>query len=133
MVTKILFKNKRAIGVQLSREGVVSEVFADAEIILSAGSIQSPQILQLSGIGPGKLLKNFEIDVVSNSNGVGKNLQDHYQMRTIVRMRSKKSLNNQIRNPFSLIKMGLDWAINGKGHSLWEQVSWRGNANKVCP
>ena len=44
-----------------------------------------------------------------------KNLQDHYQMRTIVRMRSKKSLNNQIRNPFSLIKMGLDWAINGKG------------------
>ena len=112
---KILFKNKRAIGVQLSREGVVSEVFADAEIILSAGSIQSPQILQLSGIGPGKLLKNFEIDVVSNSNGVGKNLQDHYQMRTIVRMRSKKSLNNQIRNPFSLIKMGLDWAINGKG------------------
>ena len=43
------------------------------------------------------------------------NLQDHYQMRTIVRMRSKKSLNNQIRNPFSLIKMGLDWAINGKG------------------
>jgi len=115
MVTKILFKNKRAIGVQLSREGVVSEVFASAEIILSAGSIQSPQILQLSGIGPGKLLKNFEIDVVSNSNGVGKNLQDHYQMRTIVRMRSKKSLNNQIRNPFSLIKMGLDWAINGKG------------------
>ena len=61
MVTKILFKNKRAIGVQLSREGVVSEVFADAEIILSAGSIQSPQILQLSGIGPGNCSKTSKL------------------------------------------------------------------------
>ena len=98
MVTKILFKNKRAIGIQFSRGGNVSEVFADAEIILSAGSIQSPQILQLSGIGPGNVLKKYEIDVVSNNNGVGKNLQDHYQMRTIVKMRSKISLNNQICN-----------------------------------
>ena len=57
MVTKILFKNKRAIGVQLLREGVVSEVFAEAEIILSAGSIQSPQILQLQAVASGRKKK----------------------------------------------------------------------------
>ena len=69
--------------------------------------------LQLSGIGPGKLLKTLGIPVIVDRPGVGGNLQDHYQMRTIVRMKARVSLNNQVRDPFSLAKMGLDWAIRG--------------------
>jgi choline dehydrogenase len=60
-------------------------------------------------------LKEHGIDVVVNRPGVGQNLQDHYQMRTVVQMRSRDSLNNQIRNPISLLKMGLDWAFRGRG------------------
>ena len=115
LVGRVLFKNKKAVGVEIIRGGQKKAIHADTEVILSAGSIQSPQILQLSGIGPGKLLKRYGIDVLVDRPGVGQNLQDHYQMRTIVRMRSRASLNNQIRNPFSLLKMGLDWAFLGRG------------------
>lgn len=115
LVSRVLFKNKKAIGVEVIRNGQKTAIHADTEVILSAGAIQSPQILQLSGIGPGKLLKKHGVDVLVDSPGVGQNLQDHYQMRTIVRMRSRASLNNQIRNPFSLLKMGLDWAFLGRG------------------
>ena len=115
LVTRVLFKNKKAVGVEIDQEGQKQVLHAETEVILSAGAIQSPQILQLSGIGPKKLLKNHGIDVVVDKPGVGQNLQDHYQMRTIVQMRSRDSLNNQIRNPFSLLRMGLDWAFRGRG------------------
>ena len=115
LVTRIIFENKKAVGVEIISGGHRQIIHADAEVILSAGAIQSPQILQLSGIGPAKLLKKYGVKVISDRPGVGQNLQDHYQMRTIVKMRSKTSLNNQIRNPISLIRMGLDWAFRGRG------------------
>ena len=115
VVTRIIFENKKAVGVEITSGGHRQIIHADAEVILSAGAIQSPQILQLSGIGPAKLLKKYGVEVIADRPGVGQNLQDHYQMRTIVRMRSKTSLNNQIRNPISLIRMGLDWAFRGRG------------------
>lgn len=115
LVARILFENKHATGAEIIQDGQRRKVYADAEVVLSAGSIQSPQILQLSGIGPGRLLQKHGIDVLVDNVGVGQNLQDHYQMRTIVRMRSGASLNKQIRNPLSLVKMGLDWALRGRG------------------
>ena len=115
LVEKVIINDGRAEGVRLLRNGETTDVMASREVILCAGAIQSPQILQLSGIGPGKLLKNLDIPVIIDRPGVGGNLQDHYQMRTIVRMKTTKSLNNQVRNPISLAKMGLDWVIRGRG------------------
>jgi choline dehydrogenase len=61
------------------------------------------------------LLSGLGIPVIVDRPGVGGNLQDHYQMRTIVRMRDRLSLNNRVRNPMSLMKMGLDWMVRGRG------------------
>ena len=115
LVERIVISNRQAKGIKVNQNGDTMDIMAHKEVILSAGAIQSPQLLQLSGIGPGKLLKKLGIPVIADRPAVGGNLQDHYQMRTIVRMKKKRSLNNQIRNPFSLMKMGLDWAIRGRG------------------
>jgi choline dehydrogenase-like flavoprotein len=78
-VAKILFKGTRATGVQYlgSSGGNSSTVFASKEVILAAGAIHTPQILQLSGVGPKKVLKSLGIPVVVNLPGVGTNFQDH--------------------------------------------------------
>ena len=115
LVEKITFTKNQADGVQIMVDGGRREIKASQEVILSAGAIQSPQLLQLSGIGPGALLSGLGIPVIVDRPGVGGNLQDHYQMRTIVRMRDRLSLNNRVRNPMSLMKMGLDWMVRGRG------------------
>jgi choline dehydrogenase len=115
VVEKITFTKNQADGVQIMVDGGRREIKASQEVILSAGAIQSPQVLQLSGIGPGALLSGLGIPVIVDRPGVGGNLQDHYQMRTIVRMRDRLSLNNRVRNPMSLMKMGLDWMVRGWG------------------
>jgi choline dehydrogenase len=88
---------------------------ADREVILSAGALQSPQILQLSGVGPADLLRGLGIPVIADVREVGRNLQDHYQARLIVRLKERISLNDQVRNPASLAKMGLQWMFAGRG------------------
>ena len=79
LVEKVLFKGKKAIGVRYSATagGNSSEVFASKEVIVAAGALHTPQVLQLSGIGPEKTLKALGIPVVVNLPGVGSNLQDH--------------------------------------------------------
>ena len=84
-------------------------------MILAAGAIQSPQLLQLSGIGPPDLLRALGIPVVADSPGVGENLQDHYQARTIVRLRKRVSLNDAVRNPLKLAGMGFEWLVAAIG------------------
>ena len=114
-VEKIVIKNGRAVGVQWLSNGQRRTASAATEVVLSAGSIQSPQILQLSGIGPASLLQQHGIEVVCDSPEVGENLQDHYQMRMVVKLKRKLSLNDDVRNPLRLAKMGLDWMLAGKG------------------
>jgi choline dehydrogenase len=114
-VTRVLLEGTRAAGVEWVRNGNVESAAADVEVVLSAGAIQSPQILQLSGIGPSKVLKDAGIPVVVDAAGVGANLQDHYQARTIVRLRKPHSLNNDVRNPLKLASMGLEWMLFNKG------------------
>ncbi len=114
-VKKVIIKNGRAKGVQWVSNGKTHSAGVSSEVVLSAGSLQSPQILQLSGIGPSSLLKRYGIDVVFDSPEVGENLQDHYQMRMVVKLKEKLSLNDDIRNPFKLAKMGLDWMFSGTG------------------
>jgi choline dehydrogenase len=90
-------------------------VRADSEVLLAAGALQSPQVLQLSGIGPSELLRNQGIAVQVDAPEVGENLQDHYQARVIVKLRHRMSLNDQVRNPFSLAKMGAQWLLQQRG------------------
>ena len=105
----------RAVGVQWHENGCVHREHASREVILSAGAIQSPQLLQLSGIGSAAHLASLGIEPLVDRPDVGGNLQDHYQMRTIVRMKRPRSLNNDVRNPIRLAQMGLDWMLRGRG------------------
>jgi choline dehydrogenase len=114
LVEKILFSDKQASGMIARRNGVRETYEAD-KIILSAGALQSPQILQLSGIGPTALLRKHGIPVVHKASQVGQNLQDHYQMRTIVQMRNGLSLNKDSRNPLKMALHGLKWLKDGSG------------------
>lgn len=114
-VTKIIIERGRAVGVEWVSDSKRQTARATNEVVLSAGSIQSPQILQLSGVGPASLLTRNNIDVIHDSPEVGQNLQDHYQMRMVVKLKNKISLNDDVRNPLKLAKMGLDWMLAGKG------------------
>ena len=114
-VLKVTIEQGRAVGVQVLRQGQISSIACDGEIILCAGALQSPQILQLSGIGSPELLRAHGIGVVHDAPDVGEHLQDHYQARVIVRLKKPISLNNQVRNPIELARMGLQWALQGRG------------------
>jgi choline dehydrogenase len=114
-VSKVTFQGCVASGVEWIRNAQAFSATADREVILSAGALQSPQILQLSGVGPANLLRGFGIPVVADSPEVGRNLQDHYQARLIVRLKQRISLNDQVRSPVELARMGLQWMFAGSG------------------
>ena len=115
LVRKVIIENAKVIGVEYQNKGTMLKAICENEVILSAGAVASPKILQLSGIGPGALLKKFNIPVIRDCPEVGGNLQDHYQMRTIVKLNEKQSLNNAVRNPFKVLNMGLNWIFRGRG------------------
>ena len=113
--TRVVIEHGRAIGVEWLGADGLKMAKADSAVVLSAGAIQTPQILQLSGVGPASLLEKHGIAVLVDAPEVGENLQDHYQVRMVVRMKDKKSLNNYVRNPTHLAAMGLDWLLFGRG------------------
>src|ERR1700720_43625 len=84
---RVLFEGRRAIGLEYAQEGIVHHARARGEVILAGGSINSPQLLQLSGVGPGELLRSCGIPVVHDLPGVGENLQDHVNSRVVYRAR----------------------------------------------
>jgi len=83
-VVKLNFKSTRCVGVKLVTEGATKDLAADKEVILAAGSINSPKLLMLSGVGDSKALRSLGIDVVENLPGVGENLQDHVLVSGVV-------------------------------------------------
>ena len=98
--TSIVLKGKRAVGVRYrkgGRNGTPVEVRAAREVILSGGTVNSPQLLQLSGIGPGPLLKSLGIEVKHELAGVGENLRDHYAPRFVARVKNAMSINERSR------------------------------------
>lgn len=113
--TRVLIEGRRAVGIEWSVNGERQTARAERDVVLSCGAIQSPQLLQLSGIGPAALLREHGIDVVADVPGVGENLQDHYQARTIVRLKKRQSLNDDVRNPIKLAWMGIRWLVDGSG------------------
>ncbi|HEY3891511.1 MAG TPA: GMC family oxidoreductase N-terminal domain-containing protein [Bradyrhizobium sp.] len=114
-VGKVVFRGRVAVGVEWVRNGQPFHSTADREVVLSAGALQSPQLLQLSGVGPADLLRGFGIPVVADAPEVGRNLQDHDQARMIARLKRPISLNDQVRSPLGLAKMGLQWVFAGSG------------------
>jgi Choline dehydrogenase and related flavoproteins len=93
----------------------LNSVSTNKEVILSAGSIGSPHILQVSGIGESNKLKELGIDVVHELNGVGKNLQDHLMFRPVYKVKNLKSLNRKVESLFGRFLMGLEYIFNQSG------------------
>ncbi|WP_439615323.1 GMC family oxidoreductase [Shinella sp.] len=114
-VEKLTLEGKRCTGVVLQRQGRRMEVRADKEVILSAGAIGSPQILQLSGIGPAELLKRHGIEVAHDLPGVGENLQDHLQIRAVFKVGNAKTLNTLANSLFGKAMIGLEYALKRSG------------------
>jgi choline dehydrogenase-like flavoprotein len=115
LVEKVLFDGKRAVGVRFRQHGRTVEVRAKGEVILSAGSIGSPQILQLSGVGPAEWLREFGITVVADRPGIGRNLQDHLQQRAIYRVHGIKTLNETYHSLAGRALMGIEYALFRRG------------------
>lgn len=115
--TEILFYGKRAIGVRYAkggRGGGIVDVHARREVILSGGAYNSPQLLQLSGIGPAPLLQSLGIPVRHALAGVGEGLQDHYAPRSVARVKNVKTINERARG-LNLAYEALKWAATRRG------------------
>src|SRR6201984_1939656 len=115
LVDRLVIENGRAVGVRFSKGGEMIEARAKGEVILSAGSIGSVQVLQRAGIGPADWLNDLGIDVVRDKPGVGRNLQDHLQQRAIYKVQGVRTLNETYYNLFRRGLMGLDYAFRRRG------------------
>ncbi len=112
---RVLFEGKRAIGLEYSQGGVLHRATAQCEVLLCGGSINSPQLLQLSGVGPGELLRAHGIAVVHDLPGVGENLQDHLNSRVVYRVRRANTLNEISRSWLQQMRAGLQYALARRG------------------
>ena len=112
---RLLFEGKRASGVEFIHQGKLQTAKAGREVILSAGAIGSPQLLELSGIGQAELLRQHGIPMVHELSGVGENLQDHLQVRMVFRCTKAITLNDQYRNLLRRAGIGLRYALQRKG------------------
>ena len=113
-VSKIIIENSSAIGVEIKNKNKLEKIFAEKEVLLSAGAINSPQILMLSGVGPEEELKNHGINVISALNGVGENLQDHLETYVQYECTKPVTLYSSF-NPINMALIGLQWFLFKKG------------------
>jgi choline dehydrogenase len=107
--------SKRCTGVQVWDGHETVTARATQEVILSAGAVNSPQLLQLSGIGPAALLRQHGIDVAHDLPGVGANLQDHLQIRTVFKVQGVETLNTMANTLWGKAKIGLEYAFKRSG------------------
>ncbi|HLG46337.1 MAG TPA: GMC family oxidoreductase N-terminal domain-containing protein [Reyranella sp.] len=96
---KLLFEGKRCVGVEFRRGGNITKVRANREVIVSGGTVNSPHILQISGIGPAAHLQSLGIPVLHDSPGVGSNLIDHYVIRLVHRVKGARTVNELAKFP----------------------------------
>lgn len=111
LVEKVVVEGGRAVGVRFRQDGRLVEARTKGEVILSAGAVGSPQILQLSGIGPAEWLAEQGIAVVRDTPGVGRNLQDHLQQRAIFKVHGVKTLNETYHSLVGRALMGAEYAL----------------------
>ncbi|RUL77636.1 GMC family oxidoreductase [Dyella choica] len=107
--------SQRCTGAEIVRERELVTVHAGCEVILSAGAIGSPHILQRSGVGPAALLRQFGIDVIHDAPGVGANLQDHLQLRTIYKVKHAETLNVMTSSLLGKAEIGIEYALHRSG------------------
>ena len=111
---RLLFDGRRATGVEYLRDGRVETISASREVILSAGPIASPHLLQLSGIGPAAVLREAGIEVLHDLPGVGENLQDHLEFYFQFRCQQPITLNAEL-NPWRKFLIGARWIMTKQG------------------
>jgi choline dehydrogenase len=113
--SRIVVQDGRVVGLEFWQEGEEVRVDVAGELVLSAGSIATPQLLQLSGIGPGAVLREQGVDVVHELPGVGENLQDHLQVRLAYKVSGIRTLNEQANSLIGKAKIGLEYALFRSG------------------
>lgn len=114
-VTRVLLESGTARGVELLRKGARERISASREVVLCAGAVHSPQLLQLSGIGPEALLREHGIAVQHALPGVGENLQDHLQVRPMFRVRGVETLNDVANSKPRQLRELLRYALWKRG------------------
>lgn len=114
LVHKVLLENKTAVGVRYQHKNQIKDATVSKEVILSAGSIGSPHILQLSGIGPKQVLEDADIECLHDLPGVGENLQDHLEFYFQFKCKQPITLNGQL-DWWSKLKIGLRWILTKEG------------------
>ena len=113
--SRVLFDGRSATGVEFHQGGQVKRADAAGEVILCGGAINSPQLLELSGVGAGALLREQGIPVLHEAPQVGENLQDHLQVRMVLRCKQRITLNDQYHSLSGRVGMGLRYLLQRKG------------------
>ena len=114
LARRVIFEDKRAVGVEISRGGKTEVVRARREVVLSASSINSPKLLLLSGIGPSEELRHHGIEVIADRHGVGRNLQDHLELYVQQECTQPITLYSKL-NLFSKALIGAEWLLLKRG------------------
>jgi choline dehydrogenase len=115
LAERLIFEGRKVVGVSFRRGGELHVARADAEVLLTAGSINSPKLLELSGVGRPDILRRLGVDVVHANAGVGENLQDHLQIRTVFKVSGAKTLNTAFNSLFGKARMALQYAMLRSG------------------
>ena len=115
LASRILFEGRRAVGVEFTQRGERRVARANAEVILAGGAINSPQLLQLSGVGPASLLRKHGIEVVADLPGVGENLQDHFATATTCRLKPGTLSINELTRGAALLKQAAKYLFTRTG------------------
>ena len=130
-VTRVIIEAGRAVGVEYVRGGQAHTLRAGAEVILAGGAINSPQLLQLSGIGPGALLQGLGIGVAVDNPNVGDHLNDHQGVNYSYRM-TQPTYNDALRPWWGKLRAGVEWALLGQG-PLAKSINHGGGFFKTSP
>ncbi len=112
---RLLIEEGRVVGVEYRQNGTLKQARCNGEVVLSAGAVNSPQILQLSGIGPGALLQQHGVPVHHEMSQIGENLQDHLQLRCAWKLDGAKTLNTMANSLYGKAKIGLEYLLKRSG------------------
>jgi choline dehydrogenase len=123
LATRILFDGRRATGIEYLVENRKSSARANVEVIVASGAFNSPQLLQLSGVGPASLLRSHGIPVIADVSGVGDDLNDHFSGRIILRCKEPITLNDAVRSWRGKLLHGLQYVLTRRGYLAIPAVS----------
>lgn len=115
LATRVLFEGRRATGIEYAQGDVMRVARANAEVILAGGAFNSPQLMQLSGLGAAALLREHGIEVIADMPGVGADLQDHFHARTVFRCTQPVSANDFFTNKLRGLAAGLRYMLSRRG------------------